>query len=247
MRNGPAGVISPSADTIEVRIRAEGRAGALPPAEDSCLHVGKEDIKATSFTAAGENADTENKREGVLVFKSDLFKGLDSPIHFSFGGGGFERIVLVSPAQAKVVTATVDVEHATSRQMRIDHGSKEVNMANSGPKILVSAESTRDGVLRWKVANEGNGAVEFGAVSEKFKSNDSGLHKHGTVGICSSATSGSCLTSVPMSNGEWVEVIVDAANGTFGECPFLLIAERPSGTRTSAISPVCTFIHALKL
>eukprot|EP00035_Acanthoeca_spectabilis_P008123 m.148788 g.148788 ORF g.148788 m.148788 type:complete len:4349 (-) comp14220_c3_seq1:875-13921(-) len=201
---------------IEVQISAKCGSTGLPSALSSTLFIESKEYHPTEFIS---EVDERGRKVGVLVFQAPELQGLEHPAHFVYGDTGFDRVALFVPVHTKVVTASIDVAHSTSRNMRIDHEKLEVNMANSGPKILVSAESTTDGVLRWKVANLGNAAIEFGAVSQNFKGNDSGLHKTGTVGISSSSTSGSCLKGVPMRLGEFVEVIVDAANGTF-ECKF---------------------------
>jgi len=120
------------------------------------------------------------------------------------------------------VSASVDKDLCAAKEMDVKHidgGQIEVHMSGSGPKTILSAESTRAGVLKWKVCNLGNSSVEFGAVSAATRGDNSGLHKNGSVGICSSDTSGSVLQSVAIEKGVPFQVVVHANEGYF-ECLF---------------------------
>eukprot|EP00041_Stephanoeca_diplocostata_P039503 m.1633318 g.1633318 ORF g.1633318 m.1633318 type:complete len:4716 (+) comp25407_c0_seq2:166-14313(+) len=196
-------VVSASEATVEeprIVIDAKEFAPILPPVKATVKGAGA--AKTPSFT---------------LTFSVPMEEQEDKPNIGYRHGKDYLGVVLFhrSHMGGAIVAASVDVERCRTQQMDIEtyaEGGFLVKMRSSGPRTIISSESTdaTSPVIRWKVANlGGNSAFELGVVPAEESGSNVSLHGSGCIGICSNVA-GSVLPKESMSIGEYVEITVDA-------------------------------------
>jgi hypothetical protein len=111
-----------------------------------------------------------------------------------------------------VINATFSRSNTQFEFQTLSSGEEQVSLNGNGPKLLLSHQSlTYSGILRWRVVARGNGAIEFGVVSESMIGNPAALHKEGRTGFASSGTASSNLPISRKIDSNVVEVALNVS------------------------------------
>ena len=159
--------------------------------------------------------DTPNAKRGTLAFALPVGCTLNRGLVFQYGDGGYKPAVLLVPYSCSDLGIIAVPDENIMKEKNMAKHDNVFSMSCNGPKMLVSKQTAKRGIISWKWKNLGNSAVEFGVVTDRDCRIDDGMHKKGKTGFASNSTGGSVLPlKLELTKQRSIEIICNLGNMT---------------------------------